>query len=275
VSSLRGSSWSPEAIQQLVVTLVVPLGGLLLVLAQQQRWLPKDVDPYAFFLTPAWLYWFYTRAEIHSDGLYKWRVGVLARAFNPTVNWSAQFVLYDVANPGVVEQLRDWIWNNYDRSDLTPIATSDHSFSISLRPIGSIIVERTSQQALSTTLSADEPTPGDSLLIDCPHLSSGYRDALGVTEQNLLPLVQQAGRLARTTNGTFTLVARFEKNPYYGLYVRNVRALGPTNVRFSVEFHETIHGSKQDVVVSQNKLEIASHDFGGFQTLVQRYLAVI
>jgi hypothetical protein len=113
-------------------------------------------------------------------------------------------------------------------------------------------------------------------MIEFPHMSSGYRDALRVTERYLLPLVQRTTELARPASGTYTLVARFpEGNPYFGLYVRRLAGLRPHDVRFNIEFHENVHGSRQDVLISQNQLEVAAHDLSGFQTLVHRYLAVI
>jgi hypothetical protein len=162
---------------QSAITVAVLVAGVLLAIVQQQGW-PKEWSALGFIATPGWLIWLYGRAELQWDTLYQWRAGLWARATNPTVNWSSQFMLYGVGNQTALEELQAWLAEHYRREDTTVLANSEHSFSLSVRGVGTITIERTSRHALAADLSQTEPAPGDALVIELPAMSSGYRDAL-------------------------------------------------------------------------------------------------
>lgn len=235
--------------------------------------LVQGLGIWAFLLTPGWILFLLRIVYDQSDWMHGKVRGAVAWITNPTVGWSGQFVLYDPENPRAFDEIRAHVMTVYPR--VTMLA-DDHGRAVLSLPFAPVVLESTDRRSLDTQLLALDPRAEprhDVVVIDVPQASSGYRDAVHVMEQHLVPLLDRSAAIARPRKATYVLKAKFPNgNPYFGLCVRHLHP--SSRVRFEVSFQELVGGTAQGVTVKDDQLTVSTSEVGAFSVLVRRYLAI-
>ena len=219
--------------------------------------------------TPALLLFVGNVVYNHSERVYFWANRTVLWFANKSVSWT-MFVELEQKNPGgVLERIKANIIEKYPETRVWSDDKFKKTFKVPYPIAANILVREINLGDESDYETTQIVIEVSDFVVPFRHSLKSIRDMASLINKCVVSSTENS------TAGKFTFKINFEENnPYFGLFVRQLRVPEKQLVHFECVFNDEIGQASGLVQVSSDKLSLTTDSLANLQILSQRYITL-
>ncbi len=225
---------------------------------------------FSFLFAPAWLGLVGKLLYDNNSKFYFWTTRLFLWLTNTNVNWSLTVNLDAKVDDKVFQSLFEEVIKNYPESKPWGNRKSEKIVEL---PFGAVVsFDRTKKIELHEELSMGSDA---SLQIKTNELIVPFRNSDTILEELIALIGQVILPKISPRNEKYSFKIKFgPTNPYFGLFVRELRLPKNSLIAFRIEFDELVGREKERVDVSSERIALTAKSLNNLQALCKRYVTL-